>query len=366
MARKKVSGLGRPLKLEEVAFLDEQPRESLFQDRLKIRGSEIKFRAVCALGWTIYRKLADLRNICGSICDGEPSANLDAIHWIDYIETEAIDEFAERDVVQWPFKVSQDVSHLATNSSVKTFTGLVSFLEELANEVTGTEALNPSFQLTWFNSRGFALATELINDSDWSTDFVRSRWAIHDPHKWVFRENSLGNFQPVTVPQKDCIELRVNTAGFEVKNALLFYLTLEFQMMHEYVSHLLPVWNSGNALEEEFLLALMFLYYRERVSLDGIVSLVYEADSRRADTHRRMREMIKHDLAPQQEQRLSQILLELAVLDESEMKLADKRHLLALLRKIPFQNRRLQESIQGWIRDCDVAALYSKLKAQIA
>jgi hypothetical protein len=33
----------------------------------------------------------------------------------------------------------------------------------------------------------------------------------------------------------------------------LFYLTLEFQMMHEYISHLLPAWNSGNALEEEFL-----------------------------------------------------------------------------------------------------------------
>lgn len=38
---------------------------------------------------------------------------------------------------------------------------------------------------------------------------------------------------------KSQIELRVNTNSFVTRNSLHSYLTLEFQMMHEYISHLL-------------------------------------------------------------------------------------------------------------------------------
>jgi hypothetical protein len=152
------------------------------------------------------------------------------------------------------------------------------------------------------------------------------------------------------------IELRVNTAQFIVENSLLFYTTLEFQMMHEYISHALPVWNSGNPLEEEFLLAMMFLYYRECGPNDGHAFLVEVADERRADSHRNGRRLIRTELAPSREQRLSQLLLELAVLDDDEMEVAKKRKLLALLKKVPFrkappeEDAHVRASVDHWIR----------------
>jgi hypothetical protein len=138
-------------------------------------------------------------------------------------------------------------------------------------------------------------------------------------------------------------------------------LTLEFQMMHEYISHVLPLWNSQNPLEEEFLLAVMFLYYRARGSRDGLVSLVREADQRMPGRHRVTRQFIKDELAPLQEERLTELLLELAVLREDEMSAAEKLQFLALLKKVPYRGD-LKEEIKSWMQTLSVPALYQQLK----
>ena len=334
---------------------------SLFPGRERVEGSEIKFRAVCALGWAIYEHFAELRLIANNLPHG-----LDVLHWIDFIEGGSIDQFTANDAGGWPQSVSDALLYLTTKAKVKRFPQLVAFFKQLAAEVVTPKALDPVSQLSEINSRGFELACRLINDPHWSTNWVGEKWSRPAPQKWSFCEDTVGNFQPVTTIAKDEIQLRVNTANFDLKNALLFYLTLEFQMMHEYVSHLLPVWNSGNALEEEFLLAIMFLYYRERGPRNGLVSLVREAEERRNDSHRGVRQFIRDELAPTQEQKLSQLLLELAVLDDEQMKPAEKRHLLALLKKIPLQeDAQLRAAIGSWIAQGEPVTLYGRLRTAI-
>jgi hypothetical protein len=157
----------------------------------------------------------------------------------------------------------------------------------------------------------------------------------------------------------------VNSIDFALKHSVLFYITMEFQMMHEYISHLLPSWNSGNVLEEEFLLALMFLYYREEGSRNGLVSLVREADRRRADRHRQTRERIKDELAAGRERELTRLVLQLAVLDESEMNRAEKRKMLALLKKVPSQTEGIRRSFQDWLSDETAPGMYRRLSDAI-
>lgn len=63
---------------------------------------------------------------------------------------------------------------------------------------------------------------------------------------------------------------------------------------------------------------------------------------------------------------MTRLLLELAVLEESEMKKEEKRHLLALLRKVPLQeDLALRSAIQSWIAKGDAPALYAKLRQAI-
>lgn len=334
---------------------------SLFPGRARVEGSEVKFRAVCALGWAIHEHLAELRSVAGDLPIG-----LDVPHWIDFIETRAIDEFTAKHAESWPKRVNAALLGLTTKAEVESFPKLVKFIERLAQQVTEPKAQDPVFQLSEFNVRGFTLASELIGDPDWSTDRVREKWRRPEAQKWSLCEDTAGNFQPVTTMQKDEIQVRVNSGDFAVKNALLFYLTLEFQMMHEYISHLLPVWNSGNALEEEFLLAVMFLHYRVRGPRNGLVSLVREAEERRKDHHLSVRRFIRDELAPGQEERLCQILLELAVLDEEQMIRAEKRHLLALLKKVPLQeDEQWRAAVRGWIGQDGPVALYGRLRTAL-
>ena len=135
-------------------------------------------------------------------------------------------------------------------------------------------------------------------------------------------------------------------------------------MMHEYISHVLPVWNSGNSLEEEYLLAVTFLWYRsERKPLDGIHELlVRNADERRKDPHRDRRVAIWEGLALLAgERRLTRLLLELAVVDDMIMSKARKRRLLALFNRLPVADQNLQASITKWLRRDDLATILARL-----
>lgn len=337
------------------------PPTSLFPGKATIEGPEVKFRAVCALGWALRQKLPELRGICDEL-----PVEFDVTFWIDFIETHALDKnLSAKHAQTWPSGMSKALIYQAGTTQVADFPKMVALLNDLAAKITDPIALDPSGQFADLNQRGFSLAQSLACDPSWSTSLVQRRWALISLSPSQFSEDNRASFRPVTAADKQRIELKVNTSGFPFKNTLHYYLTLEFQMMHEYISHLLPVWSSGNALEEEFLLAMTYLYYRSQGPHDGLVSLVQVADERRADGFRNRREHIKNELAPGQEPRLTQVLLELAVMNEAEMSVADKRLLLALLRRVPNQDQNLIQTVRGWVQTDSPLVLYGKLKASL-
>ncbi len=309
------------------------------------------------MGWAIRKNYQLLR----SIADELP-LELNVLFWIDYIESNAIDKFAKRDALTWSIQVASALSYHSGKSVVAAHPPVSNFLKLLASEVTQPGALDPASQFTDFNVRGFQLAQQLIQDSDWSTSRVRDSWQNQQQANLLFVKARNGNFWPATASTRNCIEINVNTANFDSKNALIYYLTLDFQFMHEYVSHCLPRWNSGNPLEEEFLLGVMFLYYRGRCETGGFISLVCEADQLRRDSHRLVRNFIKDELALGQEERLCQVLLELAVMDDAQMPMADKRHLLALLKRTTAQAEPLRSTMRHWIKTESISEIYAKLK----
>lgn len=110
----------------------------------------------------------------------------------------------------------------------------------------------------------------------------------------------------------------------------------------------------------------MSLYYRDIEAGSGRASFADEADHRRNDPHRGRRRFILNELAPRQERELNRLLFTLARLDESDMKKEAKRHLLALLRKVPLEeDPALGQAIRSWIAAGDPAALYDRLRTAI-
>ncbi len=333
---------------------------SLFPGETPSPGSGILFRAVCAVGWALYARLPELR----SICDEEENSAYPWLHWIDVIEGLIPVTFTSHDVTSWPDHVARRLRNHALEPDIVRLPGIAAFLLALADDIALPASLDPVAQIDFFNESGWKLAAQLIHDSRWSVPAVQNAWQASQSHPWRFRSDTAGSFQPVTVPSRNALEIRVNTTDFALTNSLIYYLTLEFQMMHEYISHVLPVWNSGNTLEEEYLLAVMFLWYRsERKPLDGIHALlVRDADERRKDPHRDRRVAIWEGLALLTgQERLTQLLLELAVMDEKTLSRALKRRLLSLLNRLPVNDADLQRSITAWLLRDDVATILGRL-----
>lgn len=331
---------------------------SLFSDKPWIDGSEVKFRAVCALGWSLLDLLPELRSLCDDLDE----------HWLDWverIEQDALKPFenaTQREAQTWPRDLENAIAFLSDQPLLRPFPSLAELIGRLGHLVSQREAQDPVLQLQRFNERGFALATQMVQSSLWSTDAARRRWKLTEPAASELSSDTHGHFRPVTDDGR--IQLRVNTAAFSLRNALLSYLTLEFQMMHEYVSHFLPAWNSGGTLEEEYLLAAMFLFYRaERKPRDGIHGfLVDEMDRRRTDRHRARRQVILTNLAPLVgEQRLTQLLLDLASLEEQQMSGAEKRRMLALLGRVPAQDSSVETALERSLREDSLQDVFEQL-----
>jgi hypothetical protein len=334
--------------------------QSLFRDRDLVEGAEVRFRATCGLGWVLLGQLPALR------ARTRTSGSRHWSYWVDFLDRNVIGSYnaTTREATTWPADLIRTLAHLQELPEVRPLTNIVEFLQILGKDLPGTEAVDPRSQLHHFNSRGFQLARQMIQDPLWSTPMVRERWTLTAPLPWSFEESTMGNFQPVTANTQDRLELRVNARSYDQQTALLFYLTLEYQMMHEYISHVLPKWNSGNTLEECYLLAVMRLFYRsDRAHGDGIVAyLVRHADERRNDAHRARRLEIEDVLAPELgEANLSKRLLELAVLSEDELAASEKRRFLANLDQLPVADPQASSLIRQSFEQDDVRTVHAKL-----
>lgn len=320
-------------------------------------GGEISFWAVSALGGAIWKRYAEFR----AICFGLPPGIDDPICWIDKLNATLLPKFVSSHAKDWQTRLAKRMRALASEEDAHP--AMAGFITRLAEdiEIAMPEDARKLAQET--NRRGWELATAMARDTDWSSGVVAERFDVPSPRPLRMTTQSTGNFQLVTTSGKSSIELRINPGDFDPRNALLYYLTLDFQMMHEYVSHLLPVWNSGSALEEEYLLAIMTLYFRDKGAGEGRSLLAAAAEERRKDPYRPARERIKYELAPGHEEDLSRLLLRLAVQSDDEMKLADKRNLLALLRCVPRLKGNDLASVWRWIREENCQTVHARLTA---
>jgi len=119
-----------------------------------------------------------------------------------------------------------------------------------------------------------------------------------------------------------------------LENALLEYLQLEFEFMHEYVSHVLPVWQStAKLLEDEYLLRAAHQYYwtlGRRLHRPELVDRADQLiDDYRRDRRRRIKELELLITAP----RLSQIMVELALIPNETLSQEQKTQFLVRLSK---------------------------------
>jgi hypothetical protein len=344
--------------------------ESLFGEGKNIEGPEIKFRALCAVGWALYHNLPKLRDIC--LGNDEHFGYF--VDWIGRIEKETVKNFdglVTRHLNDWPDVICRILKLFGSQGPDDLDTEIKHFMTSTADQVISPEALSPTYQINCFNQMGFDLATQMIGDCDWSTHFVASRWGKTIPSHCKFTENDSGGIQPVTSfdeKGEKFIEVRVNTESFPVTHSLPSYFTLEYQFMHEYISHFLPVWNSGGTLEHQFLLAVMSLYYdTERLPADGInFRLVEWDDQRRNDSDREPRLHIRGHIARLVgEKRLSRKLLELAVLHDNEMAGGFKREFLSKLKRLTAPNAEIRSAIAGWFDTHDVMGTYKCLQKAI-
>ena len=111
------------------------------------------------------------------------------------------------------------------------------------------------------------------------------------------------------------ILLKVEPFAFDPTLALLSYLTLEFQFLHEYISHALPVWTDAT-LEEVHLLAATYRFYAHSHPKDGIRSFLADTlrDLRR-DEFSVSRNRVSNFASQMGQEQFSRFMLSLGITD---------------------------------------------------
>jgi hypothetical protein len=185
---------------------------------------------------------------------------------------------------------------------------------------------------------------------------------------------SVGAFRPLTQLAHDIgasegrFELQVESSckTFRREGALSLFLTLDFQFLHEYISHVLPVWASdSNVFEEVYLFAITYLFNQIQRSPHSIInsSLVVLADQVRNDRNYRRRRLRVENLGDWVgAHHLSRFLLDVAMMEDPEMTPPQKKQLLTLLSKLPHVNEALQKEIEEWIRTLSPADVHHRLR----
>jgi hypothetical protein len=217
-------------------------------------------------------------------------------------------------------------------------------------------------QLSSFNLRAHQLAGDMLRDPDWSTASVAAHWDGIPVYgvSYRFVPNS-ASFYPVTDPDQKHITFKIEKyfGAFNVKYALLSYLTLEFQFLHEYVSHALPIW-SDPALEEVMLLSSTYDWYPRSSPADGVRSfLVNKRRAKSPDRFADWRDRFKDFSDVVGREKYSRFILTLATIPHEEFSPSAKDNLLLKMSDLPLRNPQDHAKcvILMQIKDPDAAAL---------
>ncbi len=299
---------------------------SIFRENEPARPDEICFRAACALGWAIDQNFPQFWDMTE---DHLKPWSMEG--WIDFLAARVLGDLHASAPYgeEMPGRLAEHLKFLSGDFAVRERAGGSEFLLEVASKITDPGACDPIAQVKALHDRGFELASRMVKDPKWSSQVAADGWGPNRKRSVrCLEENGTGTFIPQTLPTE--ILFRVQSRC-EVRSALLEYLILEFEFMHEYVSHVLPVWKSaGGRLEEELLMEAANRYYR---SLDrhahrpGLVK-VWEPRSGSHHVARRGDNRILNVITPS---RFSHLVVELAVTPEEEWMKAEKDKFLIQL-----------------------------------
>jgi hypothetical protein len=309
-------------------------------------GSRIHFRAVCGVGWVLSRHLSELREICDRQAKG-----MDYLGWIDLISKKLLETYPTAYAVStvWIGDMQQELATLAHGASGREEPEVQAFLNRISQELSDPHASDLQFQLDTFNADAHRVAGEMLSNLKWSTPAVKELWekTISLFAVYISHEHGAHSFYPVTEKSSQRIKLVVEPSAFDPTHALLSYLTLEFQFLHEYVSHALPVWINATQ-EEVLLLAATYEFYPCSLPSDGIRSFLADTlRQRRIDEFSVARNRASNFAAQMGREQFSRFLLSLSITDNEQLSKAEKSNLAAKIKMLPLANASLQ-------RQCDV------------
>jgi hypothetical protein len=302
-------------------------------------GSRIHFRAVCGVGWVLSRHLPELRDTCDS-----QSTCRDYLAWIDLL-SEQLELYkpthAPSDI--WIGDMQARFSALIKGPEGRNEPAVKKLLKRMSQELSSPEASNIQLQLDTFNAAAYKVASAMLSGQAWSTPSVSTRWAtVPQFTVAIDYEQGATSFYPVTDKDGQRILLKVESFSFKPKHTLLSYLTLEFQFLHEYVSHALPAWIDGT-LEEVHLLAATYQFYPHSQPQDGIRSFLTDTlRERRKDEYSMSRDRISNFASQMGQGQFSRFVLSLAITDDQQISQAQKANLTSKMKKLPLSNGSLQ------------------------
>jgi hypothetical protein len=307
-------------------------------------GSRIHFRAVCGVGWVLCRHLSELRDICDSQSTGR-----EYLVWIDLLSKQLQDYapvYAASDV--WIRDMKAKLLALANGPEGRSEPPVRKLLKRMSAKLSSPDASDIQLQLDTFNAAGHRAAGEMLSSPSWSTSSVSKRWsAIPQFSVAISFEKGAKSFYPVTDKDGQSILFKVEPTAFKPENALLSYLVLEFQFLHEYVSHALPVWINGT-MEEVHLLSSTYQFYPHSQPQDGIRSFLADTlRGRRKDEYSVSRDRMSNFASQMGQEQFSRFALSLALTDEKQMSKGQKANLSSRMKKLPLTDSSLQKK-------CDV------------
>jgi hypothetical protein len=319
--------------------------QSLFPNLSAPNIPELYFRSFCATAASVARHLPRLRAVCDSHEDASLPPPLPWREILDNLNTSllgpnegwATGASTVEETLIWTRERVESTAKFLSNTQGQE--EIAQVLVAIAAEISDGGAEQILLHLEEINQSSHRLVTECVGTFGSKT--AQSRWERCKAAKLSFAQRlDKNSFVPRTLAEQNEIELQVGDRHFTLHS----YLTLEFQLYHEYLSHSFAVWDSEDDMFSEGDFALetwtypkvlgfgfpaLLLKKRERESL-------VDAKGKLDPWGQRQEELeleIRGHWIP--EDKLTRILLDLAAVPTAEMPGPARERFLNMLHYLP-------------------------------
>ena len=303
--------------------------QSIFHHSATPNINEKLFRSYCATGWAVAHHLQDLRSATDLPVSDSTAPPLPWRKVLENLDLCAVNN------QQWTVKDStlittidsarQEVQGVGERyKAISSQVELGDVLLQISSDIKlkSCEELREEFQEV--NRRSHHLAAKCIQR--YGSDAAKVRWTQCDVASLSFTQRlEVKCFVPTSRPMKNEIDIHVGSPPFSLKS----YLTLEYQLFHEYLSHLFPLWDSASGLFSEGDMVALERWVYPKVAGPGLHILVLNAREREllagseglgrewADRQEEMADEIRmHWIS---EGNLTRLLLDVAAAPEEEL-----------------------------------------------